>query len=684
MRHDAQRDAQRSLDRTLTNGANERALELEYYFSRARSIVLLTANVPAFADFYKLPGSRLDRVKRHGEVVAETEQALAYLETLYPNSIGEACFIDRSGWENARIVKNEAAAPADLGNELENAFVRPTFALRPGQVLQARPYVSPDTKEWVISNSTPVAGPGGSKPAIVHFEVTIESFRKTAAASTHNRVFVVDARTGAIVLDSRLPQRVGAQLGRPGDRRFASLQGRAGRGLVDVDGMRVAYRRLPSTVGNQNQWIVAVAADPVAGGGLGIGLGALAALLGVVLLAAIALGFRWLRLTEDLGEGRQALRATEQRFAAIVESSDDAITSVTMDGIVTSWNAGAERLYGYRAEEVLGQPIASIIPDDRSDEWQAIKASLDTDDHVRTFETERVHKNGTYVPVSLTISPIKDAEGRTIGSSGIARDITEQKRAEAELERLLDREREQNIELRSVDTMKDEFIALVSHELRTPLTSIRGYLELVTDAGAGELSAEQRHFLDVVARNAERLQSLVGDLLFIAQIEAGRLNLERDEIELARVAAESIETGKPLARAKGVELSLVAEPVGSLIGDRVRIGQLLDNFVSNAIKFTPVGGSVTVRLAQTNGAAVLEVADTGMGIPADEQERLFERFFRSSTATAQAIQGTGLGLTISKAIADAHGGRITFTSVENEGTTFRIELPLAGRLEEAA
>jgi signal transduction histidine kinase len=277
---------------------------------------------------------------------------------------------------------------------------------------------------------------------------------------------------------------------------------------------------------------------------------------------------------------------------------------------------------------------------------------------------------------------ISGRDGTPLHSQGYMLDISGRKHTEAALERLLERERAQNEELRTLDKLKDEFIALVSHELRTPLTSIRGYLELVSDGG--ELSAEQEHFLGVVSRNAERLQSLVGDLLFVAQIEAGRLQLETSPVDLEQIAADAVESARPLADHKQIELTLEAQPVPPLEGDRGRLGQLLDNFLSNAIKFTPEGGSVRVRLGLEDGKAVLEIADTGMGIPQAEQERLFERFFRTSNATAQAIQGTGLGLTISKAIAEAHGGRITFTSTEGEGTTFRIELPLADALAAAA
>jgi signal transduction histidine kinase len=233
-----------------------------------------------------------------------------------------------------------------------------------------------------------------------------------------------------------------------------------------------------------------------------------------------------------------------------------------------------------------------------------------------------------------------------------------------------------NERLLELDHLKDEFVALVSHELRTPLTSIRGYLELVLDGEAGEVTDEQRQFLGVVERNANRLLDLVGDLLFLAQIEAGKLSLEFGAVDLSAVAAESVETARPLAEEKEITLTLATSPLPLLAGDRARLGQLLDNLVSNAVKFTPQGGRVDVRASSSRENAVLEVRDTGMGIAAEEQEHVFERFFRTSRATEQAIQGTGLGLAISKAIVHAHGGRITLASNEGQGATFRVTIPI--------
>ena len=246
-------------------------------------------------------------------------------------------------------------------------------------------------------------------------------------------------------------------------------------------------------------------------------------------------------------------------------------------------------------------------------------------------------------------------------------------RAEAEaIQRLL---AEQNERLREVDRMKDEFVSLVSHELRTPLTSIRGYLELLMDEG-GELTPEQLRFLKVADRNSQRLLELVGDLLLLAQIDAGKFALEQDDVDLATVVHESVEACRPLAESKEIELTEEVDEVPTLVGDRARLAQVLDNLVSNALKFTPGGGRVSVSLLCAEGHVRLEVADTGIGVAAGEQTRLFERFFRSSSAAHNAIPGTGLGLSITKAIVDRHGGRIGIESAENEGTTVRVELPL--------
>jgi len=253
-------------------------------------------------------------------------------------------------------------------------------------------------------------------------------------------------------------------------------------------------------------------------------------------------------------------------------------------------------------------------------------------------------------------------------------DITERRSIAEERDGLLDRERAQNERLRSLDRLKDEFVALVSHELRTPLTSIRGYLELVMDEGE-QLSKEHREFLKIVDRNADRLLHLVSDLLLVAQADAGRLTFDWTAVELVPLVTQCVQAALPAAEEAGVELVFSSESSEPIAGDPARIAQLLDNLISNAIKFTPAGGHVHVVVDSSPDCAVIEVRDTGFGIAPEDQEQLFERFFRTRSANEMAIAGTGLGLSIAKAIVEAHGGSIGVESAENHGTTFRVELP---------
>ena len=236
----------------------------------------------------------------------------------------------------------------------------------------------------------------------------------------------------------------------------------------------------------------------------------------------------------------------------------------------------------------------------------------------------------------------------------------------------------QNERLRQLDRMKDEFIALVSHELRTPLTSIIGYLELLDDP---DLTEEQRAFTVIIHRNATRLLRLVGDLLFLAGLQAGKLKIEPGQADLAELAGHALEAARPAAERKHITLAFSVGPVPVVPCDGGRIAQLLDNLLSNAVKFTPERGHITVSLGTEGHSAWLSVADDGMGISADDQARVFERFFRTDLATSRAVQGTGLGLAICKAIVDSHNGTISIESQPSRGTTFRVHLPLRSALD---
>ncbi|MEK6275351.1 MAG: ATP-binding protein [Actinomycetota bacterium] len=297
----------------------------------------------------------------------------------------------------------------------------------------------------------------------------------------------------------------------------------------------------------------------------------------------------------------------------------------------------------------------------------------------------------TLVPVLRRVTAAVEVRNRRLvqQAATLERSLATAQEARSDAEAARRAMAEQNKRLRELDRLKDEFLSLVSHELRTPLTSIRGYLDLVLDEEAGDLNTEQRRFLEAVERNSGRLLRLVGDLLFVAQADAGRLSLEQAKVDLVGLAAECVEAATPAAAEKSISLVLDAAPVPAFVGDRGRLAQVLDNLISNALKFTPEGGSVEVSTKVTGDRIWIEVADTGMGIPVADHPRLFERFFRSSTADERAISGTGLGLAIVKAIVEAHNGEITIDSKEGQGTTFRVALPLGAenaveKIEEAA
>jgi signal transduction histidine kinase len=258
-----------------------------------------------------------------------------------------------------------------------------------------------------------------------------------------------------------------------------------------------------------------------------------------------------------------------------------------------------------------------------------------------------------------------------------------------ERERLLATERqvaqaasEQNQRLRELDEMKDQFVSSVSHELRTPLTSIVGYLEVMLEGELGDLTGEQQRFLEVVDRNSHRLNTLIDDILVTSRIDSGRFSLERRPVDLVQLAEQQVESIRAVAEQNEVELRLtVEEDLPVLSADPMRLGQLLDNLLSNAVKFTPHGGTVGVSIETRGDTAHIEVSDTGVGIPAEELDRLFERFFRASTS--KTVKGTGLGLSIAKSIAEAHGGMISVESEVGVGTTFSVDLPLQVQLEDA-
>jgi diguanylate cyclase (GGDEF)-like protein len=367
------------LERALVAETDEHGGALESYFARSRSIVLLTANSPAFAKVLAEPGTRAQKVRRQGSRIAEVTHHLGYLEQLYPTSIGEACFIDANGEEFARVVRGEIAPAADLSTEEEQApFFAPTFALRFGQVHQTAPYVSPDTKEWVVANATLIPEADGRKRAIVHFEVTVESFRRamgqtTAAVGDGYELRVVDARTGRVVIDAGRPQRVGAALGARHDARFRELARTAGRqGVTDVDGRRVAYRRVGDGVGNANDWLVVASAKHPTGSFLGslgpVPIAVLLLALGMVALAGLSLraGNRELEIQAstdaltELGNRRKMLADLERRIKTANADEPAVLTLFDLNGF-KNYNDSFGHAAGDALLVRLGHALAEAV-----------------------------------------------------------------------------------------------------------------------------------------------------------------------------------------------------------------------------------------------------------------------------------------------------------------------------------
>ena len=384
----------------------------------------------------------------------------------------------------------------------------------------------------------------------------------------------------------------------------------------------------------------------------------------------------------------QALADTATRLQTIFDTAAEGIVTIDERGRVDVINRAAAELFGYEPEEIVGQDLSILLPEQhRTAHARHFDARPRSDagnimGQVREISGRR--KDGTTFPIEVVVNEMELGTSRMYTS--LIRDITLRKQVEEEREQRLAVEQEarrvlaeQNERLLELDRMKDDFVSIVSHELRTPLTSIVGYIDLLREEEAGPLAPDQHRFLDVVQRSCDRLLRLVGDLLVLMQIEADALELEVAELDPATIIGDSLEAAGPIANQRGVELTAEIGPLPALTGDRVRLAQVLDNLISNAVKFTPAGGRVEVRARHEGGQLMVEIADTGAGIPAEEQPGIFNRFFRSSTATKNAVPGTGLGLAISKAIVEAHSGTIEFESEAARGTTFTVALPAPGR-----
>ena len=378
-------------------------------------------------------------------------------------------------------------------------------------------------------------------------------------------------------------------------------------------------------------------------------------------------------------------------LTALIESADDAIISKTLEGVITSWNKGAERIFGYTADEVIGKPVTILIPEGHLDEEPTILAQLRAGKRIEHYETVRVRKDGTLIDISLTVSPIRGPHGKIVGASKIARDITEQRQARQALDEAYETTKSARAEAEKAaadnerlyrqaeesSRLKEEFLATISHELRTPLSAILGWARMLR---LGQLTKEnETKALDTIERNARAQAQLIDDLLDVSRIVTGKLRMDVQPMDPNSFIDAAVEAVRPAAEARGVRLQKVIDtgPV-SIPGDPVRLQQVVWNLLSNAIKFTPRGGRVQIRSERVNSHLEIVVSDTGQGIAPDFLPHVFDRFRQADQKTSRQHGGMGLGLSIVRHLVELHGGSVSAISEgEGRGATFTVMLPIA-------
>ena len=659
--------------------------------------LLLATGAAAFAAFDasrdEADGRERDRVARVeaalAQRVTQAQDAVLSVRGLFgadPN-VGQADFARFAGPILGRGGLQALFAAEFVRDADRAAFERRTGAEIKGFALLPRPRLTTAGRQDSYHPATLLAPYTERMAAVANLDLTLVPGVLDAFTSARDSGRVVAARPFALNDESPAlflvgaHYRAGAPLSTPAQRR-AALLGYAGaffraagfaQAALDVlprgarlqifDGERQVFGGAEATDGAEGlvdvggrPWRIVLSAPAATALGLSAtilgGGGLLTALVGLF----FGLGNRRERaLAAAEREGRRQAGVT----GALLDATPDGIMLLDLDGHVLVANPSMRRLM----EEIHGGPLegtAEQMAEAVAERFVDPEAFLEIQRTLRAEpglarEDEWVTTDGR--SLRQYTAPVRmEAGGPVAARIVIARDVTVERR---------------------MDRVKDEFIATASHELRTPLTSILGYLEALREGDAGELTPEQERFLDVIARNGERLRHLVDDLLDVARADAGQLALAMGEVDLSEVVAEACQAARPVAAERGIALRVDAPAGAAVTGDRTRLGQVVDNLVSNALKFTPSGGTVAVTVARSGGEVVCEVSDTGVGIPAAEQERLFERFYRGSRAATDAVQGSGLGLAIAKMIVEGHGGGIALASEEGVGTRVRVTLPAA-------
>lgn len=366
------------------------------------------------------------------------------------------------------------------------------------------------------------------------------------------------------------------------------------------------------------------------------------------------------KIARDISEQKLA-NEKQAVLAAIVNSSDDAIISKTLFGIITSWNEAASKMFGYTEAEAVGKHISIIIPPERMDEETMIIGNIRKGKKINHFETVRVAKDGKQINISLTVSPIRNKNGKIIGASKIARDITE--KIEIEKQRRLYAEKQEQL-----NKYKDEFMAMASHELKTPLTIIKANLDIML---LKMQEGDNSPFIQTTLKHVDKLNKLINDLLDISKIQAGKLELRLADFDMNALLKEMIHDIQPTT-----PIRIIFNECSNLwaYGDKDRLGLVINNLLGNAIKYAAGSKEIKADAFKSDDAIIVSVKDKGIGIPREDLTHIFSRFYRVS-GLSTTFSGSGIGLYISSEIISRHGGKIWVNSELNEGSTFYFSIP---------
>jgi PAS domain S-box-containing protein len=383
-------------------------------------------------------------------------------------------------------------------------------------------------------------------------------------------------------------------------------------------------------------------------------------------------------------------RKADERFRELLEAAPDAIIEVDREGTIVLLNRVTEQMFGYSREELLGGRVEILIPNDLRGAHVQHRGAYWNHPSTRNMgsglKLEGQRNDGSRFPVEISLSPVRSEDGFRV--TAIIRDVSERKRSEDHLHAIQERYTQElelrNREIERANRLKSEFLASMSHELRTPMHTIIGFSELLGEELKGPLNSDQKRFVDHIHKDSLHLLDLINDILDLSKIEAGRLELRREVFDAPVAIEEVLASIRPQGSAKSIQIESRLEVSTPIEADRVRFKQVLFNLLSNAMKFTPEGGSVVVAGAVRGASLEISVMDTGIGIPSEEHESVFDKFYQVSATTKGVREGTGLGLAITRRLIEAHGGKIWVESEPGKGSTFTFLLPMTARQESRA